>query len=116
MAALVVALAVLLPVRTEFRAPVSPQDEGLLLVYPSQILRGAVPNRSFESVYGEASLLAAAGAFEVGGYSVAAERSVGLFYEVLPVGALAMLVGRRRGPWLGCLAGVTAAALVDHVP
>src|ERR1035437_8655696 len=85
----VLILGLILPLRSELRAAASAQDEGLLLVYPSQMLHGAVPNHSFESVYGAASLWAVAGAFKLFGSSVTTERLVGLLYWVILAGSLA---------------------------
>ena len=104
-------LVVALPVRYEMRAPGLTQDEGLLLVYSADIQGGGVANRSFQSVYGPATYLAIDAAFSVAGDSQTAERSVGLLYEVVLVGAVAVLVGRRRGVVVGCLAGVFPAML-----
>jgi hypothetical protein len=108
----VLVVAVLLPLRSEFRRAVWPQDEGVLLVYPSQMLHGGVPNHSFESVYGAGSLWAVAAAFKLFGYSVTAERGVGLLYWIIIIGSLAVLVGRRRGLVVGSIAGVLAAYLL----
>ena len=100
--------AVALPVRAQFRMPVTPQDEGMLLVYPSQILAGAIPNLSFSSTYGAASLWSISAAFAVGGQSVRTERAVGLVYELALVAALAALAWRRRGPLAGAAAGIVS--------
>jgi len=91
------------------------QDEGLLLVYPSLMLHGAVPNQSFESVYGSASLWAVAGAFRLLGTSVASERSVALLYWIAITGSIGVLVGRRRGPVLGVFSGALSVYILVRV-
>jgi hypothetical protein len=101
----VLVVANLLVFRSELHLVGPAQDEGLLLVYPSLMLHGAVPNHSFESVYGSASLWAVAGAFRLLGTSVAAERSVALLYWMAITGSVGVLVGRRRGPVLGVFSG-----------
>lgn len=109
-------LAVLAPLRFEFRAVVLSQDEGVLLAYPVHMLHGAVPNLSFESVYGAASLWTIAGGFKIFGYSLASERSVALIYWVIFIGSMSVLVGRRRGTICGTLSGlVTVLLLVSGV-
>lgn len=109
-------LAVLAPLRFEFRAVVLSQDEGILLAYPVQILHGAVPNLSFESVYGAVSLWTIASSFKIFGYSLASERGVALIYWVILIGSMSVLVGRRRGTILGTLSGlVTILLLVSDV-
>lgn len=136
-AALLVIIA--LPVRGEMHSAVSPQDEGVLLVYPTQVANGAVPNKSFESVYGPANYLVLEAAYATFGATVTVERVVGLSYELLLIGAVFVLVRRRRGivtasfasalpaimqlsiglpaySWMGALAiAAVALALIDKV-
>ena len=100
------------PLRAELRLPVFPQDEGLLLVYPSLILQGAVPNHSFESVYGAVNLWVIAAAFKFFGYSVAVERGVGIAYRFVIFGSLTFLAWRYRGPFAALVAGLTCAVLM----
>jgi intracellular sulfur oxidation DsrE/DsrF family protein len=87
------------------------QDEGMLLVYPSEILKGAVPNVSFASTYGAASLWGISAAFLAGGESVGTERAVGLVYELALVAAMAALAWRRRGPLAAATAGIVCVIL-----
>jgi hypothetical protein len=102
-----VLLAFAAPLRSELRFTVFPQDEGLLLVYPSEMLHGAVPDRSFQSVYGPTGLWTIAAAFKLAGYSVAAERSVGIIYRLVILGSVVLLAWRRRG----AVASLAAAAM-----
>ncbi len=108
-------LVVALPVRFEMRAPGLTQDEGLLLVYSAELQGGGVANRTFQSVYGPATYLAVDAAFLVAGDSQTAERTVGLLYELVLVGSVAVLVGRRRGVVVGCLAGLFPAMLEVNI-
>lgn len=110
----VVVLGVLMvaPVHSLMRFALFPQDEGLLLAYPSLILTGLHPNQHFESVYGATNLWILAGAFKVAGASVAVERAVGLAYRTVVIGAMVTLVLRRRGPTAAVLSGSAAIVMV----
>src|SRR3954469_22487506 len=67
----VVVALVLLPILWALRAePVRVFDEGVLLVYPEQILRGAVPNRDFFNLYPPGNFWVIAGAYKLLGVSV----------------------------------------------
>jgi hypothetical protein len=56
--------------RTHLAAAVIRQDEGLLLTYPDLVLRGGVPNGTFQSVYGHGTIYVLAGVFKVLGPGV----------------------------------------------
>jgi hypothetical protein len=101
----------LAPLRAELHLPVFPQDEGLLLVYPSQILRGGIPNHSFESVYGVTSLWVLAVAFKTFGHAIAVERDIGILYRLAITSSLAVLAWRHRGPIAALVAGVISIVL-----
>lgn len=105
-------LVMVLPLRAEFRAPVSPQDEGLLLEYPALMIHGAVPNGTFMSAYGAGSYWPVAGAFWVFGASVKVERFVALAYWFVLSGSIFVLVARRRGAIAGGLAASASVLLV----
>lgn len=107
-----VTLAILLPVPAQLRLPVIPQDEGMVLVYPWLLLHGAVPNHSFESVYGPTWIWMMAGAYRLFNASIVVERLVGIAYRFLFVGALATLAGRRRGLLGSVMAAGLAAPLL----
>lgn len=109
----VVALLVIiaLPVRAEMHSALFAQDEGALLVYPTLMMNGAVPNQNFESVYGPANYLVLGAAYETFGTTVTVERIVGLTYEFLIIGAVFVLVRRRRGFVIACFAGAIPAIL-----
>jgi hypothetical protein len=105
-------LVLVLPLRAEFRAPIQPQDEGLLLAYPSLMIHGAVPNGTFISAYGAGSYWPIAAAFWVFGASVKVERFVALAYWVVLSGSIFVLIARRRGAIAGGLAASTSVLLL----
>ena len=108
----VVAVLALVTVPDQIRFALYPQDEGLLLAYPSLLLKGWVPNRGFESVYGTVNLWVLAGSFKLLGASVAVERMVGLAYRLVVIGSLMTLAVRRRGPGAALCAGVTSIVIM----
>ncbi len=55
-----------------------PMEEGFMLAFPEEILRGAVPHRDFLHLYGPGSIYMLAGIFKVFGTHLYVERSVGL--------------------------------------
>jgi hypothetical protein len=109
---LVLLVALLLPAGYQIHRSGVPQDEGFLLVYPSLVLNGAIPNRDFESVYGLGSLLPIAAAFKIFGTTLTVERLVGLAYRALLVGSVATLMWRRSGPIAAALAGGASILLL----
>ena len=109
----ILAIAFVAPIRSELRAPVIPQDEGFLLVYPWLMLHGAIPNHTFESVYGASNLWIIAAAFKLLDSSVTVERSVGIAYRVVILASLVVLAWRRRGPVAALAAGAMCIVLVE---
>jgi len=108
----IVASAALAPLPNLGRFALFPQDEGLLVAYPSLILHGLAPNHSFESVYGAANQWILAGAFKIGGVSIATERTVGALYRLIIVGSLVTLALRRRGPVAALCAGLLSVIVL----
>lgn len=95
-------------------APALPMDEGTLLVYPEQVLKGRLPYRDFETFYGPGNIHVLAGVYSIFGSSLPAERLVGLAYRLLLLSGVFML-GRRRS--LTCAVLSTAVAgLISFVP
>jgi hypothetical protein len=86
------ALAFAPSLRAASRLPIAPQDEGVVLTYPGLLLKGAVPNRSFESVYGPTWIWTMAGAFVTFGHSMLVERVVGMGYRLLMVFGVYLLL------------------------
>lgn len=71
-----------------FLAAGSEFDEGIIVSFPSMIIRGEVPYRDFESFYGPGGAYSVAGAFELFGSTLASERAVGLVFRLLLVVAI----------------------------
>ncbi|MDQ1435716.1 MAG: hypothetical protein QOF59_2532 [Actinomycetota bacterium] len=107
----IVVLVVALPVRGLFRSPGPPMEEGFMLVFPEQVLKGALPNRDFLHLYGPGSLWALAGVFKVFGVSVISERAVGLVQQLAIVFGVYALA-RRWGRTLAVTAAVTSALII----
>ncbi len=107
---MVVAISVLLALPALQYAGLN-MDEGLLLLYPELVLRGAVPNRDFVMSYGPGDMWLLAAVYSVAGVHVAAERLVGLGFHVLI--ALAVFAHASRwGPIIAVLAGIITATLL----
>lgn len=86
-------------------------DEGLLLVYPELVLRGAVANRDFFMSYGPGNVWVLAGLYSLFGAHVEIERFVGLGYHVLIAVAL-FAHASRWGPAVGLFSGIIAACIL----
>ena len=82
-AALVFQLFAMLP---SIEAPGTFMDEGMLLIYPELFLKGAVPQRDYESSYPPGNIWLLSGAYAVLGTNIHVERSVGLVYQLALVG------------------------------
>jgi hypothetical protein len=92
--ALIVILAVLVPLWPGFEQPAAPMDEGSLLVYPELVLHSKLPYRDFETFYGPANLWVLSATYSIFGPSIFVERSVGLAYRLLLLVAIFVLVQR----------------------
>jgi len=66
-----------------FQSPGPPEDEGIALVYPEMFLKGRLPYRDFETIYGPGNLLILSAAYSTFGTNIFVERAVGLFYRLL---------------------------------
>lgn len=98
-----------LPLRELYRHQGPPMEEGFMLVFPEQVLRGALPNLDFLHLYGTGSLWVLATVYKVFGTSLATERTAGLVQQlgiVFGVFALALPWGRRIAATCGLLAVV----------
>ena len=107
----VVALVFALPLRGLLRAPGPPMEEGFMLVFPEQVLKGALPNRDFLHLYGPGSLWALAGVFKVFGVSLLSERGFGLVQQLAIVFGIYALA-RRWGRTLAVAAAVISALVI----
>ncbi|HUI48474.1 MAG TPA: glycosyltransferase family 39 protein [Acidimicrobiia bacterium] len=107
----IVALVFAIPLRGLFRSPGPPMEEGFMLVFPEQVLKGAIPNRDFLHLYGPGSLWALAGVFKVFGVSLVSERGFGLLQQLAIVFGIYALA-RRWGRILAVGAAVTSALII----
>ena len=107
----IVALVFALPLRGLLRAPGPPMEEGFMLVFPEQVLKGAIPNRDFLHLYGPGSLWALAGVFKVFGVSLLSERGFGLVQQLAIVFGIYALA-RRWGRVLAVAAAVTSGLII----
>lgn len=109
--ALLVILALSVPLWPGFDSPAPPMDEGSLLVYPELILKGQLPYRDFETFYGPANLWVLSVAYAGFGPSIFAERAVGLAYRILTLLAIFALV-QRWGTTLAAGCTIVASLLL----
>ncbi|WP_157994648.1 ArnT family glycosyltransferase [Peristeroidobacter agariperforans] len=91
---------------------ISPQDEGILLLYPDLILQGYVPYRDFSAIYPPGTFLLLAGAFQLLGESIVIERLVGVAYQVMMAAAVYLLGARLT--WTTGLVASSVMLLVLH--
>ena len=94
-----------------FHLPGQQEDEGIALVYPEMFLKGHLPYRDFESVYGPDNVLILSGAYSLFGANVFVERTVGLIYRLLILVAIFGIV-RRWGGVIGAVCGLLAVMLL----
>jgi hypothetical protein len=66
-----------------FQSPAPPEDEGIALVYPEMFLKGRLPYRDFETIYGPGNLLVLSAAYSIFGTNIFVERAIGLAYRLL---------------------------------
>jgi hypothetical protein len=74
----VAVIAYLLPLRALMHAPGAAMEEGFMLIFPSRVLHGAVPNKDFLYLYGPGSLWMLASVYKIFGTHLLVERAVGL--------------------------------------
>ena len=94
-----------------FRCPAQPEDEGIALVQPEMFLKGYVPYRDFESLYGPGNLLILSGAYSLFGANIFVERSVGLIYRVLILVAI-FGIAQRWGTIIASVCALVAVLLL----
>jgi hypothetical protein len=112
-ALIIVLLTCLVPLLPSFEHQGLAMDEGMVLAYPEQILKGKLPYRDFETFYTPGNLYSLAGVYAVFGVSVEVERTVGLVYRlILLAGVFAF--ARRWG--LPTAVGSVALAALVIVP
>ena len=94
----IVALALVVPVWGLMRSAGPPMEEGFMLAFPEQILRGSFPNGDFLHLYGPGSLYLLAAVYKVFGTHLEVERTVGLAQHAVVAFSLFALLrpwGRR---------------------
>lgn len=107
----IVLLAFAIPLRGLMRFQGPPMEEGFMLAFPQEVLRGSIPNKDFLHLYGPGSLWALAGTYWVFGTSLATERLFGLGQHLVFVfGVLA--VARRWGRVIGLVCALTSLLIV----
>jgi hypothetical protein len=106
----IVVLVFAIPLRGLLRTQGPPMEEGFMLVFPEQVLKGAIPNRDFLHLYGPGSLWALAGVFKVFGVSLINERLFGLAQQL----AIVFGVFALARPWgrIVAVAGAITSALI----
>src|SRR5438874_7494058 len=65
-----------------FQSPAPPEDEGIALVYPEMLLKGRLPYRDFETIYGPGNLLVLSASYSIFGTNIFVERAIGLIYRL----------------------------------
>ena len=113
LSALVLLIAVVLPLPAMLRFDGKTMEEGLILVGGELVLAGKRPHADFETLYGPADVWVAAAAFLVAGTSIAVERVLGLLYRLLLLWAVHRIT--RRWGW-GVATGATALAWAIIAP
>src|SRR2546423_10831659 len=86
--AIVLILLIALLFGTLWPAFQSPEDEGIALVYPEIFMKGRLPYRDFETIYGPGNLLVLSTAYSLLGNNIFVERTVGLTYRLLVLVAI----------------------------
>lgn len=103
----ILAVVIALPLRGLLLDHGAAMEEGFMLVFPEQVLRGQIPNRDFLHLYGPGSLWVLAAVYKVFGVSLATERWFGLVQHVGIILGLYWVI-RRWGRPIALLAALTA--------
>jgi hypothetical protein len=111
---LAVTVVLLLSLAPARNGPGSPDDEGLLLVYPEQVMSGAVAYRDFEDFYGPGNDWTLAAAYSVLGPKVGVERGIGLVYRILIVTGVFALAA-FDGVAIAVVAGLLSTAVFSYM-
>ena len=111
LSALVIAVVVAIPLRGLYLGTGSSMEEGFMLVFPKQMLRGDVPNVDFLHLYGPGSLHTLMGWYRVFGYTLESQRTFGLLQHL---GIIAGIFALTK-PWghrIAVIASITVTFLV----
>ena len=105
----------LLPLRGLLRSQGPPMDEGFMLVFPEQVLRGYLPNEDFLHLYGPGSLWWLAGIFKIFGMLLEVERLAALVQMVAVVSGVTIIAKRwSRTLALAC-GGVSLVIIIPPI-
>ncbi|MEZ5239400.1 MAG: hypothetical protein R2716_10810 [Microthrixaceae bacterium] len=91
-----------------------PMEEGFMLVFPEEILRGAVPHRDFLHLYGPGSIYMLAAVYELFGTHIYVERLVG-FVQLSAVAYATWFLLRAFGRRIAT-AGAVVGSLILLMP
>src|SRR6266513_3739048 len=93
-----------------FQSPGPPEDEGIALVYPEMFMKGRMPYRDFETIYGPGNLLVLSATYRLFGDNIFVERTVGLIYRLLILLGL-VTIAHRFGIVLAFASGLVVAII-----
>ncbi|HXP34937.1 MAG TPA: hypothetical protein VN827_05265 [Chthoniobacterales bacterium] len=96
-----------------FQSPGQPEDEGITLVYPELLLKGRLPYRDFESIYGPGNLLILSATYSIFGPNIFVERAVGLIYRLIILLAI-FGTAQRWGTFVASACALVAVVILDH--
>ena len=109
----VLAAALVIALWPTFQAAGQPEDEGIALVHPELFLKGRLPYRDFERIYGPGNLLILAAAYPIFGTNVFVERAVGLGYRLLILLSI-FGIAKRWGTLVATACGLVALVLLGN--
>jgi hypothetical protein len=112
LAPIILAALLVMGLWPSFRTPGQQEDEGIALVYPEMFLKGHLPYRDFESVYGPDNLLILSGAYSLFGANVFVERTIGLIYRLFILVAI-FGIAVRWGTMIGAACALLALGLLS---
>jgi hypothetical protein len=101
----------LLPLRGLLRSQGPPMEEGFMLVFPEQVLHGAIANKDFLHLYGPGSLWVLAAVYKVFGTRLVVERLFGLLQEIGIVFGV-FLIARHWGRLVALFCAVISLILI----
>jgi hypothetical protein len=96
-----------------FQAPGQPEDEGIALVYPEMLLKGRLPYRDFESIYGPGNLFVLSAAYSLFGTNIFVERAVGLICRLFILLAI-FGMAQRWGTFVASACALVAVVILRH--
>jgi hypothetical protein len=96
-----------------FQSPGQPEDEGIALLYPEMLLKGRLPYRDFESIYGPGNLFILSAAYSLFGTNIFVERAVGLTYRLIILLAI-FGTAQRWGTFVASACALVAVVILGH--